>query len=82
MTNHFHLVLRPHGDGDLVERNPLRADLVERAEDWRWSSLPDWIRGDPLLWRGEPPLRDAAVQEVASRSISTSCDNESERPAA
>ena len=25
-----------------VERNPLRADLVERAEDWRWSSL--WRR--------------------------------------
>jgi len=23
-----------------VERNPLRAGLVERAEDWRWSSLP------------------------------------------
>jgi putative transposase len=25
-----------------VERNPLRSKLVERAEDWRWSSL--WIR--------------------------------------
>jgi putative transposase len=25
-----------------VERNPLRAKLVERAEDWRWSSL--WQR--------------------------------------
>ncbi len=25
-----------------VERNPLRADLCERAEDWRWSSL--WRR--------------------------------------
>ncbi len=23
-----------------VERNPLRANLVARAEDWRWSSLP------------------------------------------
>jgi hypothetical protein len=22
-----------------VERNPLRAGLVERAEDWPWSSL-------------------------------------------
>ena len=22
-----------------VERNPLRAGLVERAEEWRWSSL-------------------------------------------
>jgi putative transposase len=25
-----------------VERNPLRGSLVERAEDWRWSSL--WQR--------------------------------------
>lgn len=86
LPNHFHLVLRPHDDGDLgrwmqwlltshvrryhrhyhgsghvwqgrfkafpvqtdehfltvlryVERNPLRAGLVERAEAWRWNSL-------------------------------------------
>jgi putative transposase len=26
-----------------VERNPLRANLVERAERWRWGSL--WVRG-------------------------------------
>ena len=86
MPTHFHLVLWPHGDGDLsrwmqwlltshvrryhrhygssghvwegrfkafpiqqdehlltvlryVERNPLRASLVKRAELWRWSSL-------------------------------------------
>ena len=88
MPNHWHLVLRPHADGDLsaflgwltlthtqrwhvhhdtvgaghlyqgrfrsfvvqtdrhfltvcryVERNALRAGLVRRAEDWRWSSL-------------------------------------------
>jgi putative transposase len=86
MPNHFHRVVRPHGDGDLsrwmqwlltthvrrylkhyghsghvwqgrfkafatqdddhlvtvvryVERNPLRAGLVSRAEDWPWSSL-------------------------------------------
>src|ERR1700722_12938967 len=28
-----------------VERNPLRAGAVERAEDWRWSSL--WHRQNP-----------------------------------
>ena len=86
MTNHFHLVLQPHNDGDLsrwmqwlmtshvrryhrhygtsghvwqgrfkafpieedehlltvlryVERNALRAGMVERAEDWEYSSL-------------------------------------------
>ena len=33
---HLHTVLR------YVERNPLRANLVERAENWRWSSL--WRR--------------------------------------
>ncbi len=25
-----------------IERNPLRANLVARAEDWPWSSLPVW----------------------------------------
>ncbi len=105
MPNHFHLVLWPHGDGDLgrwmqwlltshvrryhrhrggsghvwqgrykafptqtgehiltvlryVERNPLRAGLVRRAEDWRWSSLrwfahpgpdrPPWLSDGPM----------------------------------
>src|SRR5208282_4235668 len=40
-----------------VERNPLRAELVTRAEDWRWSSLAAWRAATPLLWRGVPPLR-------------------------
>lgn len=30
-----------------IERNPLRAGLVARAEDWPWSSLPAW--GQPAL---------------------------------
>lgn len=30
-----------------VERNPLRAGLVTRAEDWRWSSLHRRLRGAP-----------------------------------
>jgi len=29
-----------------VERNPLRANLVERAEQWRWSSLWRFLHGD------------------------------------
>ena len=34
-----------------AEANPLRAGLVERAEDWRWSSLWRFARGeaDPLV---------------------------------
>ena len=31
-----------------IERNPLRAGLVERAEDWRWSSLQHWRAIDPV----------------------------------
>ncbi len=95
MPNHWHLVVKPHTDGELsrfigwltlthtqrwhahrhscgaghvyqgrfksfaiqaedhfltvcryVERNALRANLVGRAEDWRWSSLWRWHHGD------------------------------------
>ncbi len=105
MPNHFHLVLWPHGDGDLsrwmqwlmtahvrryhrlrgtrghvwqgrfkafpiqkdehlvtvlryVERNPLRAGLVERAEEWAWSSLRMRQGRDPetVLDQGPAPL--------------------------
>src|SRR5205814_1634831 len=41
-----------------VERNALRAERAVCAEDWRWSSSPGWLSGDPLLWRGEVPERD------------------------
>ena len=37
-----------------VERNPLRADLVERAEHWRWSSLGLRLASTPQPDR--PPL--------------------------
>jgi putative transposase len=117
MPNHFHLVLRPQGDGDLgrwmrwlltahalryhrhykttghvwqgrykafpvqdddhlatvlrdVERNPLRAELVSRAEHWKWSSLPAWLAGDPTLWRGDPSPRDRAWVERVNDPLS------------
>ena len=103
LPNHFHLILWPHGDGDLsrwmqwlltshvrryhrdyggsghvwqgrfkafpiqqdehlltvlryVERNPLRAKLVRRSENWPWSSLRSRLPGadDSLLAR--PPV--------------------------
>ena len=59
-TAHFFTVCR------YVERNALRANLVQRAEDWRWGSLHRWRErsGKELLaaW----PLRRLAnwVQEV------------------
>jgi putative transposase len=43
-----------------IERNPLRAGLVERAEDWRWSSLHRRTYGTPddraLLAESPVPL--------------------------
>jgi putative transposase len=36
---HFYTLAR------YVERNALRANLVERAEQWRWCSLARWLRG-------------------------------------
>lgn len=41
--DHFYQVAR------YVERNALRANLVERAESWRWSSLGRAKREDPAL---------------------------------
>ena len=41
-----------------VERNPLRAGMVEKAADWRWSSLWHRVHGDKegLLDEGPLPL--------------------------
>lgn len=39
-----------------VERNPLRAGLVERAEDWAWGSLAWRHRGDRQDLLASPPL--------------------------
>jgi putative transposase len=41
-----------------VERNALRAELVAKAEDWKWSSLSFWLRKDPMLWKAKEPVRD------------------------
>jgi putative transposase len=41
-----------------VELNPVRARLVERPEDWRWSSARGRVngRGDPLVRSRRPDL--------------------------
>ena len=39
-----------------VERNALRANLVVRAEDWRWGSLAWRDAGDPLPILAVPPM--------------------------
>lgn len=33
-----------------IVRNPLRANLIERAEDWRWSSMPVAVGRSPRPW--------------------------------
>jgi putative transposase len=60
-----------------VERNPVRAGLVERAQDWRWSSLSahlwsgatdiqvaDWPFPRPIDWMTmvNTPLTDAELE--------------------
>jgi putative transposase len=51
-----------------VERNPLRANLVQRAEHWRWSSLWRRIQGDDqpreLLSPWPLPLPDDWLEHV------------------
>jgi len=39
-----------------VERNPLRANLVQRAEAWPWSSLPVWLRPAVIGWLDPGPV--------------------------
>jgi len=64
-----------------VERNPLRAGLVERAEDWRWGSawrrrqanaelkrlLADWPIARPRNWRGLVNRPQTEVKVAAVR---------------
>jgi putative transposase len=57
-----------------VEANPLRAGLVSRAEDWRWSSL--WRRGrghasDQVLLSRWPTERPADWTAVVNESQPT-----------
>jgi putative transposase len=62
--DHFYTVAR------YVERNALRANLVPRAEQWRWSSLYRWMRGsaeDKKLLAAWPlPRRPNWVDHVNS----------------
>jgi putative transposase len=74
--------------GRYVERNPLRANLVARAEDWRWSSLWRRLQGDdhpaPFLAPWPLPLptdwvahvnepQTEAELEALRRSVQRNC---------
>src|SRR5438876_3557833 len=60
--DHLYVVAR------YVERNALRAKLVARAAQWRWSSLHRWLHGSAdeqkLLAPWPLPRRAAWVEEV------------------
>ena len=47
-----------------VEQNPLRAGLVQRAEDWRWSSLRSYCTG--AATKGDIVLTDWPVRRPAN----------------
>jgi putative transposase len=51
---HLLIVLR------YVERNPLRANLVVRAEMWRWSSLCSYREPGPMPWLHPGPVPRSA----------------------
>jgi REP-associated tyrosine transposase len=64
--DHLRVVLR------YVERNPSRARLVERAEEWRWSSLHALSSGCPCsihLDPGPAPRGAGWVEEVNALTL-------------
>lgn len=75
--NHFFVVAR------YVERNALRAGLVDRAEEWRWGSLYRWIANpepEPQLLAAWPVARlpnwvkrvNEPLTEIELESVRTS----------
>ena len=53
-----------------IEGNALRAELVARAEDWKWSSLSLWLRKDPILWKGKVKVRVRRWLERVNQPLS------------
>ncbi len=49
--DHFHVVCR------YVEQNALRANLVKRAEQYRWGSLWNWLGGESPIELSPWPVR-------------------------
>ena len=65
---HFFVVCR------YVERNAMRAELVDRAEDWRWGSLWRWLQQpepDPRLLSPWPMYRLPKWVERVNEPLTT-----------
>lgn len=61
--NHYLTVVR------YIERNPLEARIVQRAEHWSWSSLSDRLSGRrKILCEGPVPLPPNWLQVVNTQS--------------
>ena len=60
-TQRYHAHHRTTGYGHVVcryvERNALRANLVKRAEQYRWGSLWNWVGGDSPIDLSPWPVR-------------------------
>lgn len=53
-----------------VERNALRAGLVERAELWRWTSLHPWLTPErPNYWHDGPVPRPEGWVELVNEPM-------------
>src|SRR3977135_937364 len=72
-----------------VSLNPVRARLVERAQDWRWSSTSAHVRGKHDGVTALAPLRDPFSplprplgQQARSRSVRPAARRGEHRPAA
>ena len=66
--DHFLVVCR------YVERNALRAELVRRAEDWRWGSLHRWLHKperDPRLLSPWPLARPPRWAERVNQPLTS-----------
>lgn len=65
--DHFLVVCR------YVERNALRASLVEKAEDWKWGSLSRWLdkpERDPKLLSAWPIARSPNWKSKVNTALS------------
>ena len=71
ITSHSHLLCAWR----YVERNALRADLVQRAEDWRWGSLWHRVHRSELLSDGPWPLPANWMEIVNAPQTQAEVDN-------
>jgi len=66
MTNHVHLIALPVREDSLVERDSVRAGMVRRAADYRWSSAASHLAGEDEIGCG---LWAAVATQDASRRV-------------